>query len=114
LPTRDPERIFPRALCGAAPGMARAILRGDEPIVLEHLHPEHPRLGLSLPGEVPHATLTPPGLKALSPPATLQTVRIDTDALRLSLTSCPIVPLAANVDAAFLERTELAVRFRRL
>lgn len=102
---RPPERIFPRALQGAAPGLAAARLRGDERIELTHLHPDHPKLKIQLPGTRPRLRITPPGLEAMRAEAVLQTVRIDTHTLQLSLTWCGAIPLAAQVDDTFLERT---------
>jgi hypothetical protein len=110
MPPRDAERIFPRALQGAAPGLAVTRLRGGETIVLSNLHRDHQKLQVKLLKRRPKVKITPPGLSALKPDATLQTVRIDTQTLRVSLTWCAAVPIMAQVDDTFLERTALDVK----
>jgi hypothetical protein len=47
-----PEAAF-RATCGAAPMLQLSLMRGDEGIGLENLHPRSPRFGFRLPGERP-------------------------------------------------------------
>jgi hypothetical protein len=106
-------RMHPRALQGAAPGLARERLRGDEPIVLQNLHPTIPDLRFNLPGEVPVFSLSPPDVKAFSPKPVLQTVRIEPDLGRISLVWCGAVPILAQVDEEFLDRCELDVTWTR-
>jgi hypothetical protein len=114
MPARGMDRVFPRALQGAAPGLARVRLVGNEPIELRNLHPSEPSWRFELPGEAPQITLQPPGLQALRPKAVLQTVRIEPDRDRVSLTWCAAVPLMAEVGQEFLEETVLGVRFVRI
>lgn len=109
----EPGAIHPRALQGAAPGLSRARLRGDEPVILQHLHPTIADLHFALPGEAPHFTLRPPDVKAFQPKATLQTVRIEPDSGRISLTWCGTVPVASRVDEDFLDECELEVTWAR-
>jgi hypothetical protein len=105
--------IHPRALQGAAPGLSRERLRGDELVILQHLHPTIADLRFALPGEAPSFTLRPPDVKAFQPKATLQTVRIEPDSGRISLTWCGVVPLASSVDQDFLDECELDVSWSR-
>jgi hypothetical protein len=109
----DPGTIHPRALQGSAPGLARVRLRGDEPVILQHLHPQIADLRFALPGEAPLFTLRPPDVKSFQPKPVLQTVRIEPDAGRVSLTWCGVVPLAARVDEDFLDECELDVSWSR-
>lgn len=106
--------IHPRALQGAAPGLSRERLRGDELVILQHLHPTVEDLRFALPGEAPIFTMKPPDVRAFQPKATLQTVRIEPDAGRISLTWCGVVPVASGVDQDFLDDCELDVRWSRL
>lgn len=55
------------------------VLRADERIVLENLHPDHPRLVTSLPGLTPAAFCGFPGQAATSVPLRADTLWIDTD-----------------------------------
>jgi hypothetical protein len=54
-------------------------LRPDERIVLENLHPEHPRLVTSLPGHTPRAFVHGPGNAGTAIPLRADTLWIDTD-----------------------------------
>ena len=112
-PAAEP-RVSPRALQGASAGLAVERLRGDELVVLEHLHPRRPHIELSLPAERPSFRLRPTNVASLSPPAILQTVRLEPDRERLSLTWVGAVPLLGKVDADFLMDTELEVSWHRL
>ncbi len=105
-------QLHPRGLQGAAAGLSRERLRGDELCILSNLHPRVADLRFALPGEVPRITIRPPNVKAFTPPAVLQTVRIDPAAGRVVLTWCAAVPLLARVDQDFLASCELAVSFR--
>lgn len=106
------ESVLPRGLQGAAPGMAVRRLVGNEPVELRHLHREQRAWTFELPGETPVITLKPPGLGVISPKPVLQTVRIEPDRDRVSLTWCAMVPLAAMVTSDFTDETELGVSFR--
>jgi hypothetical protein len=105
--------VRPRALQGAAPGLATERLSGDELVILEHLHEAAPRIELSLPGEIPIITLRPPDVRPIQPAPVLQTVRIEPDENRISLTFSAAVPLMAPATRSFLERVELAVAWKR-
>jgi hypothetical protein len=104
--------LHPRALQGAAAGLSRERLRGDELVILSSLHPRVADLRFALPGETPRITLRPPAVKAFTPPPVLQTVRVDPAAGRVTLTWCAAVPLLARVDEDFLAECDLAVEWR--
>ncbi|UQA54604.1 DUF2169 domain-containing protein [Polyangium aurulentum] len=106
-------RIPPRSLNGASPGLACERLRGDELVILENLHPTVPKIQFYLPGETPVMTLRPPDLKAMSVTPVLQTVRIEPDEGRVSLTFCGTLPLLAPAMSSFIERVELAVSWKK-
>ncbi len=108
-----PGTIHPRALQGSAPGLARTRLRGDEPVILQHLHPHSADLRFALPGEAPSFTLRPPDVKSFQPKPTLQTVRIEPDSGRISLVWCGVVPVVARIDEEFLDECELEVTWSR-
>ncbi len=113
LPPLEPGTIHPRALQGSAPGLAHARLLGDEPVILQHLHPTIADLRFALPGEAPLFTLRPPDVKSFQPEPVLQTVRIEPDAGRISLTWCGVVPVTSRVDEDFLDECELEVTWSR-
>jgi hypothetical protein len=106
--------VHPRALSGAAPGLAAERLRGDEAVLLENLRPGEPSVRFDLPGEAPSFRMAPPGLKELSPSPLLQTVRIDAAAGTVSLTWCAAVKLGARVPVGFLQATRLHVSWRKV
>jgi hypothetical protein len=107
--------IHPRALQGASPGFAVERLRGDELGILQNLTPEAEELRFSLPGEAPRFSLSIPDVrKAFSPRPVLQTVRIDADQKRLSLTWCATLPLLSRAMQSFLDQCDLTVDWGRL
>jgi hypothetical protein len=108
----EQDGVHPRALQGAAPGLAVERLRGDELVVLENLHPDRPRIELSLPAERPKFSIRPSDVEALTPEAVLQTVRLEPDRERLSLTWTGAVPLLGPVDDDFVMNTPLHVSWR--
>lgn len=112
LPLLPLGKAHPGALQGASPGLACERLHGNELVILDQLLPEAPRFELSLPGEQPDISLKPPGLDTVSPKPVLQTLRIDLDRRVVSLTWCAMQPILTNVDQAFLEATEISVRWK--
>jgi hypothetical protein len=115
LAALGPGEIHPRALQGASPGLAVERLRGDELGILQNLTPEAEELRFSLPGEAPRFSLRVPDVaKVFTPRPVLQTVRIDTDEKRLSLTWCATVPMIGRAPEGFLDQCELGVEWGRL
>jgi hypothetical protein len=107
------QQVAPRALQGAAPGLACERLRGDELVVLEGLLADAPNARFLLPGEVPDIELLVPDVGAQSTKAVLQTVRIDLDRGVVSLTWCGAMRLVAPASAEFLSQCAPKVRWRR-
>ncbi len=107
-------KVHPRVLQGASPGLAIERLRGDELCILQNLHPKHAELKFTLPSEVPRATLRIPELKALTPSAILNTVRIEPDDDRVSLTWCCMVPTLGGLLERFVSSVALDVSWERL
>jgi len=105
--------IRPRALQGAAPGLACERLRGDELVILENLDATVPRIELTLPGEIPIITVKAPDVKPFQPQAVLQTVRIEPDERRISLTFCASVPLLSPTTQSFMARCEMGVVWKK-
>jgi hypothetical protein len=108
------ERVRPRALQGAGPGLAVERLRGDEVALLEGLHPTRRRIEIALPGERPVIVMRPGGTRALQPDVVLQTVRLFPDRELVSLTWTAALPLLGQVDDDFVADTELEVGWRPL
>lgn len=105
--------VHPRAFSGAAPGLAIEHLRGNELVILENLHEKASRIEFSLPNEWPVMTIKPPDVKALEVVPVLQTLRIEPDENRISLTYCGVIPLMAPAMRIFIERVELAVNWKK-
>jgi hypothetical protein len=105
--------VHPRAFSGASPGLAVEHLRGNELVILENLHETVPRIEFTLPNEWPLMTLKAPDVKAVEVTSVLQTVRIEPDENRLSLTYCGMIPLMAPALRSFIERVELAVVWKK-
>lgn len=78
----------------APPDQQPQELRADERIVLDHLHPEHPRLVTRLPGIEPTATVVRSGRMPSHLALTLDTLWIDTDRATCSLVWRGTIPLA--------------------
>jgi hypothetical protein len=98
----------------SSPGLAIERLRGDELCILQGLHPKHAEHRFTLPGEVPRATLKIPELKALTPPAVLNTVRIEPDEDRISLTWSCMVPTLGGLVERFVKSVAVDVAWQRL
>ncbi len=109
----ESSRVDPRALQGASPGLAIERLCGGEQVILENLHPSRSRIELSLPTETPKLRIRPSHVDALTPAAILQTVRLEPDRDRLSLTWVGAVPLLGPVDDDFIMNTPLRVSWQR-
>jgi hypothetical protein len=108
------SRPMPRLLQGASPGLACERLRGDELVILKHLHPRTPEVRFNLPGEAPRLTVRPPGVRALSLDAALVTLRIEPDEGRVSLVWCGSLPAVAAVSRDQIGTFALDVSWSRL
>lgn len=105
------NEVLPRGQQGAAPGMAVERLRGDEVVLLQGLVFGELETRFSLPGEKPKMEVAPPGSpKTFTPESVLQTVRIDTEKRRVTLTWAGRVRVMAGAKDDFA-KTQLAVRY---
>ena len=105
--------VHARAFSGAAPGLAVEHLRGNELVILENLHEKAGRIEFTLPNEWPMLTLKPPDVKAVEITAVMQTLRIEPDENRISITYCGVFPLMAPAMRSFIEKTELGVTWKK-
>ncbi len=91
---------FDGAFFQAAPADQRVeILRADEQIVLEHLHPEHPRLVTRLPGVRPRARVEAGELPSWELTLVADTLWIDTNRAVCTLTWRGQIPLDSRDPA---------------
>ncbi|WP_437977947.1 DUF2169 domain-containing protein [Sorangium sp. So ce295] len=91
---------FDRTFFNVAPLDQRLLqLREDEQIVLENLHPRHPRLVTSLPGVRPRATVTGRAGGPRDLTMRCDTLVIDTDRLLCTLTWRGQLPLASPKES---------------
>lgn len=76
----------PRAYNCAPVGLCGLRLRGNERVSLWNLHPRHEMLEADLPGQAPRLLIQPPGCPVMELPAALQTVLIQPDEERVTVT----------------------------
>lgn len=100
-----------RAANGAAPGLARARLRGDEPVLLRHLHGQHAELAFALPGEIPELRIQPPGCPVLELEAALDTIYLEPEHDRVSLIWSGSLEVASRYPAEELAAVQHVVRW---
>jgi hypothetical protein len=90
-------------------------LRADEHIILENLHPSHPRLVTHLPGERPRAQVEMPGMPAWDLVLVADTLWIDTQRAICTLTWRGQIPLSHRDEDGIvrisLERPDREVRY---
>lgn len=108
-----PEGLDARYFQVAPPDQQLEALRANERIVLENLHVEHARLVTSLPGVEPRATVERPGAAPRPLEFVADTLWIDTDRARCTLTWRGQVPLehpneAGRVVVGMAERGNAA------
>jgi hypothetical protein len=87
--------VHPRALNCAPAGLAAHRLYGGERVQLWNLHREREMFELDLPGDRPRLLLEPPGVAAREVDAQLQTVMIEPEIDRVTLTWAGAIPVAA-------------------
>jgi hypothetical protein len=112
---RSPPRkgqSLPRAIQGAVPGLAVERLRGDELVILCGLDRDTDELRFQLPGEIPNIDLRPPGTAhKFHPTPVLQTIRIDTDLRRVSVTFCGAIRLVGPMTPNQVAETSIQVKW---
>ena len=85
----------PRVYNCAATGLGNVRLEGTERITLWNLHPQASLLEFDLPGQRPRVLVEPPGCRIYELAPRLQTVLIEPDEDRLTLTWAASMPVAA-------------------
>jgi hypothetical protein len=94
----------PRLFSCAAPGLGIQRLRGGERVTLVHLHPAHERLEFEIPRHSPRMRIEPPNAGARDLLPLLQTVLIEPDDDRLTLTWVGRLDVAAPFSGEMLQR----------
>jgi hypothetical protein len=89
-----PEDIDQTFFNAAPPDQQLAELRADARVMLDHLHPDHARLVMRLPGVEPTATVQRPGRGPAPLPLTCDTLWIDSDRGTCSLVWRGMIQLA--------------------
>jgi hypothetical protein len=87
--------IHPRSLNCAPAGLATHRLYGGERVQLWNLHPEGELFEFDLPGDRPQLIVDPPGVGTREMDALLQTVLLEPDIGRVTLTWAGAIPVAA-------------------
>jgi hypothetical protein len=113
-----PEDLDPACFNVAPADQQLAVLRGDERIVLEHLHPEHAELITTLPGLRPVAIVEGAGLPPRRVAMRADTLWIDASlgiaALvwrgQVALTRCPAIRVLVDVAAPVAAEREAVAR----
>jgi hypothetical protein len=85
----------PRIFNCAPAGLAVCRLEGNERVTLKNLHRDHGLVEFDLPGERPRLLIEPPNTKTYELEATLQTVLLEPDEDRVTLTWTGSMPVAA-------------------
>jgi hypothetical protein len=103
----------PRLYNCAPAGLAVCRLEGDERVKLANLHPKHASLEFDLPGERPQLLLEPPGCPAAELTPLLQTVSIEPDEERVTLTWAGTLEVAAPFPKEITSEMRHAAVFKR-
>jgi hypothetical protein len=112
-PTTLLAPIDPRLACTAPAGLAACRLEGHERVELENLHREHSRLEFDLPAERPRLFIEPSNVPRRELYATLQTLLIEPDQDRITLTWTGAMPVAAVFPESMCQEMNHAVSFER-
>ncbi len=120
--TLRPEDLRERTI-GAAPdprvyncapsGLSGARLSGGEPVTVWNMHPRHEVWEFHLPHERPRLLLSPPGCGVFELPAILQTVLVEPDLDRVTLTWSGSLEVAAPYPEEMCREMERVVRWDR-
>lgn len=106
-------RIDPRALNCAPLGLGQARLQGGERVELYNMHPKMETLAFDLPGDAPQLILEPPGVRPRELTPVLQTVLIEPDRDRVTLTWAGVLEVAMPYPKEMVESMRHAVRWSR-
>jgi hypothetical protein len=105
--------VDPRAYVAAPLGLHGARLLGNERVSLWNLHPRHAFFEVDLPADRPRMLLEPPGCGIYELPPVLQTVLIEPDEERVTLTWSGVLEVAAPFLEEACEAMRRAVRWLR-
>lgn len=100
--------IDPRSFNCAAPGLGQQRLEGGERVALSNLHPRHELLEFDLPGDRPRMLIEPPNVPARELLPQLQTVLLEPDEDRVTLT------WAGALEVAMAFPPEMCLAMRRV
>ena len=103
----------PRAYSCAPVGLSGARLCGKERVSLRGLHPQQELLELELPAERPRLLLEPPGCGAMELPPLLQTVLLEPDQERVTMTWSGTLEVAAPYSEEMCREMRRAVQWTR-
>lgn len=95
----------------APPGLAVCRLEGHERLKLWNLHPRYELLECDLPGERPKVTVELPGCPVRSLEPLLQTVLVEPDEDRVTLTWAARLPTAVEYPDDAVERVRHSLRW---
>lgn len=103
----------PRSFNCAVAGLATHRLYGAEHVQLWNMHPERERLEFDLPGDRPRMIVEPPGVQARELSPLLQTVLIEPDLDRVTLTWAGALEVASPYPEEMTARMRHAVIWNR-
>lgn len=103
----------PRVYNCAPAGLSGTRLEGGEAASVWNMHPRHETWELQLPRERPRLLLAPLGCGAFELPAVLQTVLVEPDQDRVTLTWSGTLEVAAPYPEEMCQTMERAVRWER-
>lgn len=106
-------RADPRVFNCAPLGLGRARLGGGEPVELQNLHPKHSVFKFDLPGDAPKLVLEPPGVRPRELSPELQTVLIEPDRDRVTLTWAGVLEVAMPYPEEMVSSMRHAVVWTR-
>jgi hypothetical protein len=87
---------------GAAPGLGRQRLSGNELVRLAGIHPTRADVTFNLPGDRPQLWIEPPGCPAIEVESLLETISLEPDEDRLTLVWSGRLEVACRYPAAEL------------
>jgi hypothetical protein len=110
----DPRSLSDRRVFNSAPaGLAVCRLEGAERVSLWNMHAQHELLEFDLPDDRPQLLIEPPGVAARELRPLLQTVLIEPDHDRVTLTWAGVLPVALPYPAEMVASMRHAVVWSR-
>lgn len=106
-------RVDPRAFNSAPPGLAKARLAGGERVELMGMHPKQAVFEFDLPADAPKLVLEPPGVRPREVAPTLQTVLVEPEQGRVTLTWAGTLEVAMPYPKEMVESMRHAVVWAR-